>query len=70
MENKKIRIVVEVSKDDYEALCSVKKFTNLSWKDFLIAGAIYVVDKTKLEEKIDNLLNIIESIKQAKQNLN
>jgi len=70
MENKKIRIVVEVSKDDYEALYSVKKFTNLSWKDFLIAGAIYVVDKTKLEEKIDNLLNIIESIKQAKQNLN
>jgi hypothetical protein len=66
----KTRVVIELSDEDYKILSAIKNFSNLNWRDLLIAGALYVIDELKLEEKLDNLLNTIETLRKIKQSLN
>jgi len=63
---KKIRIVVELSKDDYEAFIALKNLLGIQWKELLIAGAVWWADTLDLEQKIDNLRNEIKKLVEQK----
>jgi hypothetical protein len=66
-DREKIRIVIEVEKDDYESLSMLKNLLGIQWKEFLIAGAVWWCDTLNLEQKIEEIRNqvkkFIEEIK-------
>lgn len=66
MEDKeKARIVVEVSKEDYEALLTVKNLLNISWRDLIIAGAIWWSNELRLEERIENIREQVSKLRNS-----
>jgi hypothetical protein len=67
MKEEKVRVVVEVKEDDYEALLALKQLTGLGWRDILIAGAVYWIDQLQLEEQIEKLKSRAEQIKKTEE---
>ena len=66
MEDKeKARIVIEVSKDDYEALLTIKNLLSISWRDLIIAGAIWWTNEVRLEERIENIREQVYKLKNS-----
>lgn len=51
----KVRVVIELSKDDYETLSTLKNLMSLQWRDIIVAGAIWWSKKLNLEEKIERI---------------
>ncbi len=63
LEEKKVRVVIELSKNDYEALSTLKNLTNVSWRDIIVAGAIWWSKELNLEEKIERIREHVSKIK-------
>jgi hypothetical protein len=61
----KARIVIEVSEEDYESLETLKRVLGVTWRDFLIGGAVYWVDRLGLEEQIEKIR--VKCLKQTKK---
>ena len=49
------RIVIEIEEEDYETLTMMKDLLNLTWRDFLIAGAVFWNKEFKVFDKIEEL---------------
>jgi hypothetical protein len=67
VKKEKIRVVVEVAQDDYEALLALKQISGLGWRDILIAGAVYWINELKIEEQIEKLRDKAEQIQKTKE---
>jgi hypothetical protein len=67
MKEERVRVVVEVKEDDYQALVALKQLTGLGWRDLLIAGAVYWIDQLQLETQIEKLKEKAEQIKQKEE---
>ena len=65
-EKEKRRVIVEIAQDDFESLLVLKRILSISWRDMLIAGAIWWTEQTNIEKFIDNLKNTINNIAQTK----
>lgn len=63
LEKGSIRVVVELSKNDYEALSTLKNLINVSWKDIIVAGAMWWSKELNLEEKIERIREHVSKIK-------
>jgi len=59
----KARIVIELSKEDYEALSTLKNLINVSWRDIIIAGAIWWSQELNLEETLEKVREQVSKIK-------
>lgn len=70
MEREKQRIVVEVSKKDYETLLALKTLINVSWRDIVIAGAIWWSKELDLEEKIERIREYVSKYIKNKKQIN
>jgi hypothetical protein len=67
MKEEKVRVVVEVKEDDYEALLALKQIAGLGWRDLLIAGAVYWINELKIEEQLEKVKSKAEQIKQKQE---
>jgi hypothetical protein len=62
----KQRIVVEINEDDYRSLIALKSLIRVSWRDILVAGAIWWINELNLEEYLENLRNKIDNLIRTK----
>jgi hypothetical protein len=67
MQGEKVRIVVEVSEEDYETLRQFKEVTGLGWRDILLGGAVFWYDKLNLDEIIQTLKEKFETLKKPEE---
>jgi hypothetical protein len=65
-EEEKARIVIELSREDYESLITLKNLLNISWRDVLVAGAIWWCNELKLEERIERIREQVNKIAEQK----
>jgi hypothetical protein len=62
MQEQKQRIVVELKEEDYRSLIALKTLINVSWRDILVAGAIWWIEELNLEEYLENLRKRIDNL--------
>jgi hypothetical protein len=62
MQEQKQRIVVELKEEDYRSLIALKTLIGVSWRDIIVAGAIWWVEELNLEEYLENLRKKIDNL--------
>jgi hypothetical protein len=62
MQEQKQRIVVELKEEDYRSLIALKTLIGVSWRDILVAGAIWWIEELNLEEYLENLRKKIDNL--------
>jgi hypothetical protein len=62
MQEQKQRVVLELKEDDYRSLIALKTLIGVSWRDILIAGAIWWINELNLEEYLENLRKKVENL--------
>jgi hypothetical protein len=62
----KQRIVIELKDDDYKSLLALKTLINVSWREILVAGAIWWINELNLEEYLENLRKKVEELTKTK----
>jgi hypothetical protein len=62
VQEQKQRIVIELKEDDYRSLIALKTLIGVSWRDILVAGAIWWIEKLNLEEYLENLRKKIDNL--------
>ena len=62
MKKKKARVLVELDLGDYWRITKLKNLTGLLWKDIILGGMVFWINKLDLKEKVRELEEGVKEI--------
>lgn len=65
---KKVRVVIELEREEYDAFELAKAVSGLKWRDFLMGGLVFWNEKLDLTKRFEELREQVMKTLEVKQN--